>query len=402
MSISSTISFSGDKCGDRHLGIAAGKLHHTAVAVTPLHSQLGTITVGDLDDNRLDQYLGTADIETIDHLLDLLHGIWLSGNNQRISLFVSLDIQLLVAATTRGLTRFLIGQNALAHAVEDFDQILGLGILEIEDFGITLALLIPIQLTDHLQHALTRLGIARNHHGVGAFICHHLGGQQRAHIGSRIIFGQCSYQTDNFRCRGILKTHNIHVLIARLVHATHDIDQAINHHGPACDQQNVGRFIMHHVTATGVIVQLTQQRSQLAHGNVTHRYHAGDHLVAHARILIIHHRHTGRLGRVGAQHLEHPVIHGDHGETIDIQYTQEKLVVLLFIEQVITAHIDLAAHRRLDNDGLVEILADGIDKFLNVRALEASGKLGGTNWLTCHQRGNQCSGQQTLSSHFNH
>ncbi|MMZ70307.1 hypothetical protein D1872_333170 [compost metagenome] len=40
---------------------------------------------------------------------------------------------------------------------------------------------------------------------------------------------------------------------------------------------------MHHAAGPGVVVELAQQRCEIAGGNVGERHHAGHHLIAHAR-----------------------------------------------------------------------------------------------------------------------
>ncbi len=134
---------------------------------------------------------------------------------------------------------------------------------------------------------------------------------------------------------------------------------------------------MDHVAAAGVVVELAQQRRQLAHRDVAHRHDPGHHLVAAAGVALVHHRDGGGLGILGAHHLEHTVVHRDHGEAIDVEHAQEELVVLVFVEQVIAADVDLAPHRRLYDDGLVQVLADRVDELFDVGILEAGGVFGG-------------------------
>ena len=134
---------------------------------------------------------------------------------------------------------------------------------------------------------------------------------------------------------------------------------------------------MHHVATTGVVVELAQQRRQFADRDVAHRHDPGHHLVAHARVAAIHHRNGGGLGIPRAQHLEHTVVHRHHGKAVDVEHAQEELVVLLLIEQVVAAHVDLAAHRGLYDDGFIEVLAHRIDELFNVGVLETGRVFGG-------------------------
>lgn len=71
-----------------------------------------------------------------------------------------------------------------------------------------------------------------------------------------------------------------------------------------------------------------------------------------------------------AQHLEHAVIHRHHGKTVDVEHTQEKLVILLLVEQVVAADTDFATDRGLDDDGLVEILTHRVDELFDIGVLE--------------------------------
>ena len=50
---------------------------------------------------------------------------------------------------------------------------------------------------------------------------------------------------------------------------------------------------MDHIPDAGGIVELTQQRGQLANGYVFHTHHAGDNLVTFARVLAVCQRRTG-------------------------------------------------------------------------------------------------------------
>ncbi|MNS45974.1 hypothetical protein D3C72_784560 [compost metagenome] len=142
---------------------------------------------------------------------------------------------------------------------------------------------------------------------------------------------------------------------------------------------------MHHVAATGVVVELAQQGSEFPYRDVAHRHHPGHHLVTHAGVAVIHHRDGRSLGILGAHHLEHAVVHGHHGKAIDVEHAQEELVVLILIEQIVTADVDLAAHRGLDDDGLVQVLADRVDELFDVGILETGGILGGPGRASHHQ-----------------
>ncbi len=53
---------------------------------------------------------------------------------------------------------------------------------------------------------------------------------------------------------------------------------------------------MHHVTDTGGIVKLAQQRSQFAHRHIFHAHDAGDDLIAFAWVFAVGQRRTRGAG----------------------------------------------------------------------------------------------------------
>ncbi|MNQ30790.1 hypothetical protein D3C85_441440 [compost metagenome] len=149
---------------------------------------------------------------------------------------------------------------------------------------------------------------------------------------------------------------------------------------------------MHHVATASVVVELAQQGRKLPYRDVAHRYHPGHHLVPHTGVSIVHHGDGRSLGILGAHHLEYAIVHGHHGEAVDVEHAQEELVVLIFIEQVVAADVDLAAHRGLDDDGLVQVLADRVDELFDIGILETGGILGGPGGA-CHHQGRRNRGQ---------
>ncbi len=231
----------------------------------------------------------------------------------------------------------------------------------------------------HLDDAGACFRFTTHHHRVGALVGDHLGGQQQAGGAALVVavLVEIGHQPHDFASRGELELDDVHILIASTVDPVDHLHQPVYHGGAAGDEQHVGGLVVHYVAATGVIVELTQQRGQFAHRDVAHRYYPGHHFVARARVTAIHHRNGGGLGIARAQYLEHAVIHRHHGKTVDVEHAQEELVVLLFVEQVVAADVDLAAHRGLDDDGLVEVLAHRVDELFDIGVLEAGRILGG-------------------------
>ncbi len=382
--------------GDGHRAntwAGVGKLGTATVGIGPLNPQVETVAVGDFDDDRLHQNLSTADIQLGNHLLQLGHHIRLGRDDQCIGGLVGRDGQLAttyagIAATGRGAAPLLVRFYAGADALEHLHHVLGLAIFEIEDPGIALALQVAVELAHHLYDASPRLGFTTDHHGIGALIGHYLGSQQQGSVAALgvAILVEVGHQSHHLAGGGISQLDDVHFLIARLVDPAHHFHQTIDHGGPAGDEQHVGGIVMHHVAATGVVVELTQQGGQFAHRDIAHRHHPGHHLVANARVGLIHHRDGRGLGILGAHNLEHAVIHGHNGKAIDVEHAQEELVILLFVEQVVAADVDLAAYRRLYDDGLAQVLADRVDELFDVGILEAGRILGGPGRACHHQR----------------
>ncbi len=137
---------------------------------------------------------------------------------------------------------------------------------------------------------------------------------------------------------------------------------------------------MDHVTDAGGIVELTQQRRQLANRHVFHAHHAGDDLVAFARIFTVGQRRTGGAGNARAHHFNHAVIHRDHRQAVQVQHAQEKLVIFVFRQHVIGSDRHRALHGRVDQNGFVQIAAYRINKFADIGVFKAGAKVG------CEQR----------------
>ena len=132
---------------------------------------------------------------------------------------------------------------------------------------------------------------------------------------------------------------------------------------------------MHHAARASVIVKLAQQRRQIAGGDVGQGHDAGDDLIANTRRGIARHRHRGGFRVFRTHHFQDAVIHINYGETVDIKDAEEELIILLFVEHIVAAHGNGAAYAGIDNDRFIQVFTHRIDKFLNIGALEAGGKL---------------------------
>ena len=131
---------------------------------------------------------------------------------------------------------------------------------------------------------------------------------------------------------------------------------------------------MHHAARAGVIVKLAQQRCQIAGSHVGQRNHAGHDFIPFTGGGIAGDRDRGGFGIFRTYHFEHAVIHIDNGKTIDIQYAEEKLIILLFVEHIVTTDGNGAAYAGVNDDRFIQVFTHGINKFLNVGSLKAGGE----------------------------
>ena len=131
---------------------------------------------------------------------------------------------------------------------------------------------------------------------------------------------------------------------------------------------------MDHAAGASVIVQLAEQRGEIAGGDVGQGHHPGDHFIAFARCSLAGDRDGRGFCIFSPHYLQYAVIHIDHGEAIHIQHAKEELIILLFIEHIVTAYGNGAAHAGIDNHRFIQVFADGIDKFLDIGAFKAGGK----------------------------
>ena len=95
------------------------------------------------------------------------------------------------------------------------------------------------------------------------------------------------------------------------------------------------------------------------------------------------------------------VFHFNHGITIHLKYVKEELVILIIIEQIVTADIDFATYCWIYNNGFIEVFTDNINKFLNVSALKIGGILfRPSTWCCYHRSSHQHSSNNLMSDPF--
>src|SRR5690606_5638332 len=136
----------------------------------PLHAQLLGAVIGHLCNHRLDQHLGTTDIELTDDLSHFPAQLRRAVHDHRVGAFMGLDahpgipVAITVgAATAAGAAATAAGAGAIVHvptfgnAAQHFGHVFGLGVAQIMHLGIAFVA-DHIQLTDHRAIGRTALG----------------------------------------------------------------------------------------------------------------------------------------------------------------------------------------------------------------------------------------------------
>ena len=361
----------GDDAGYRQT--AVGELGHAGVFIGPLDTEIEAVGILHFGDNRLHQHLRAADIQLGDHSLQIVHHVRRGGDDQGVGLAVGFDNDIFIDRGHRFGALLIVLQRA-ADPGQYLHQIGGFGVLQVDHFGVALHRLLAVELFDHGDNALARVWLAAHQHRVGTLIGHHVRhhrSRQRRFAGVFIEFGN---QFDHLRGGGPGERHGHHAAIPGVVDAFDNSQQAFDDRRAAGHQQDVGGFIMDHAAGASVIVQLAEQRREIAGGDVGQGHHPGDDLIAFARRGLAGDRNGRGLGVFSADHLQHAVIHINHGEAVYIQHAEEELIILLFIEHIVTAHGDSAAYAGIDNHRFIQVFADGIDKFLDIGAFKTGGK----------------------------
>ena len=141
-----------------------------------------------------------------------------------------------------------------------------------------------------------------------------------------------------------------------LIHLPDELEQAIDHAGPAGDQQRVSLLVMRHAAHADAVVELAQYRRNVFGRDIAQRYHAHHHFIPFGDRLTAVLCQRGSFSLFGGDHLQDVIGHADDRIAIDIQHVEKELVILLLVELFIAAHRDLTFHRRIDNDGFAQVL----------------------------------------------
>ena len=285
----------------RYRQTAIGELRHAGVFVCPLDTEIKAIGILHFGNNRLHQHLRAADIELGDHPLKIVHHVWRRGDDQGVGLAVGFDNNIFV---DRGHWpgALLVALQRAADPGQNFHQIGGFGVLQVDHFGVTLYRLLAVELFDHGDNALARVWFAAHQYRVGALIGHHVRHHRARQRRLAGIFIKLGNQFDYFRGGGPGKGHGHHAAIPGVVDALDNGQQAFDNRRAAGHQQYVGGLIMDHAAGASVIVQLAKQRGEIAGGDVGQGHHPGDHFIAFARRGRAGDRHGRGLGVFGADH----------------------------------------------------------------------------------------------------
>ena len=196
----------------------------------------------------------------------------------------------------------LIVLQRAADPGQDLHQIGGFGVLQVDHFGVALHRLLAVELFDHGDNALARVWFAAHQYRVGALIGHHVRHHRARQRRLAGIFIKLGNQFDHFRGGGPGEGHGHHAAIPGVVDALDNGQQAFDNRRAAGHQQYVGGLIMDHAAGASVIVQLAEQRGEIAGGDVGQGHHPGDHFIAFARCGRAGDRHGRGLGVFGADH----------------------------------------------------------------------------------------------------
>ncbi len=210
---------------------AGGAELHAAVLAGPLHAEIQAVPVLHFRDDGFHQHLRTTDVELVDHLLKGVHHVRLGGNHQRVGCFVGGNVQ--IAGRWRGfrLRRAGLVLQLLADAGEYRHHLGGAGILEIEDAGIPLVVLLAIQLMDQGAGPRARIFRTADHQAVGFVIGHHFGRQLRRVLPFLLFVVEVIQHLRELFGGRKAQRHDFTTLNTVFVHALDQIHQTVHHRG---------------------------------------------------------------------------------------------------------------------------------------------------------------------------
>ena len=91
----------------------------------------------------------------------------------------------------------LFALHRAADTGQHFDQIGGFGVFQIDHFGVALRRLLAVELLNHGDDPLARVGLAADQHRVGALVGHHVGDHRAGQGRFAGIFVEFSHQLDH-------------------------------------------------------------------------------------------------------------------------------------------------------------------------------------------------------------
>ncbi len=233
----------------------------------PAHAQLRGAVIRHFGDDGLDQHLGAADIQLIDHRAQRTHGLARRGDHQRVGGRVRPDGDVTVASTRR---RATLGRGRAGHQLADLfleprRQILGIGVAQIDDLRIAAGFQRRVQVRDQRADAQTAGPVAADQHAVGALV----GDQtQRARRVVRTVrgLGQRGDDAHDIGGRGMLETDHLDLLVTGLVDARDDPHHPVHVGRAVGDDQHVGGRVGGEMPVLGD--QRSQDRHQLGRADI--------------------------------------------------------------------------------------------------------------------------------------
>ena len=297
----------------------------------PFHTQLVVEVGGDLRDHGLDEHLGAAHVQLLDHRLQGAEDVRWSGDHQGIGVLVRLngDRQFLGHLARR--FTFLLLFHAAAHPGEHRHQVLGLSVAQVDDARVALGGQGRVQVGDDGAQAQPAGAPAAHENAVGALV----GDEHRAVQGSRaptflafVLLFQGIEDAHHFGGRGVFQADDFDFIAAGDIDALDDVQQALDVGGPVGDDEDVAGHVGRQMALLGD--QGPQDRHQLRGRYVVQLDHPRDHLVPRAGARGVRHR-QGVLFGAGIGYDLDDLATGDSSEAMDVEDRKEDLVDLLFV-----------------------------------------------------------------------
>ena len=84
----------------------------------------------------------------------------------------------------------------------------------------------------------------------------------------------------------VITFNNVSLFVTGDINTMDNIYQTIDDSSSSRQEQDIGRFVMHHIPRSGIIIQLSEQWRQFTNRNIFHRNNTGDDFIACARMII--------------------------------------------------------------------------------------------------------------------